>query len=72
MKLYAFQPNGHGQLSFFVMAQSTDEAFEAVDKHIRTEYTRNGVYTFEADGWGTDYYVLTVVDSGIVIENDNS
>jgi len=66
LKLYAFQPQGHGELSFFTIASSEDEARAAVDKHIKDT---DCAWT---NGWGTDYYKLTVVEVGQVIENDNS
>lgn len=72
MKLYAFQPTGHGQLSFFVMAESESEAIEYLNVHINKKYKfNNGSYKYEAEGWGTDDYKLTIMDEGHVIENDN-
>lgn len=65
VKLFAWQPQGHGELSFFVAARGEEEAREAVDKYIANEQYRVG-------GWGTDYYELTVVEVGQVITNDNS
>lgn len=45
MKLYAFQPNGHGQLSFFTMAESEEKAVKNVEALIaKREY--------DHEGWG--------------------
>jgi predicted small metal-binding protein len=70
-KLYAFKPSGHGEYSFFVVANSETEAIEAVTKHIEQNHTTNGTLNYEANGWGTDYYKMTVVEQGQVLENDN-
>ena len=65
-RLYAYQPKGCGQLSFFVTARSEDEARRVVDKHI------SGIKnTYSIDGWGTDYYKLTVMEVGEVVVNYN-
>lgn len=64
MKLYAFQPDGHGEQSFFVMAESEHEAKGFVDAYIEANNP-------DCDRWGTDYYKMTVLDRGEVIENDN-
>jgi hypothetical protein len=71
-KLYAFQPQGHGEYSFFVAANSEAEAIEAVTKLVKEEYTRKeGGLMYEAGGWGTDYYKMTVVEQGQVVINCN-
>lgn len=81
MKLYAWKPRGHGEQSFFVAAESEGEARAAVDEEIQRllnlsscdEDYWGDVYTHaDFNGWGTDYYVLTVVEPGIVLRNDNS
>ena len=79
MKLYAFQPRGHGEFSFFVCAASEEEARQAVDAHIRQRKQQHVLAIercdYESDcraaGWGTDYYELTVFEPGQVAENDN-
>jgi len=63
MKLYAFQPRSYGELSFFVMAESEVEARAAVDNY--------GTEPHEKEGWGTNYYELTVADAGQVLVNSN-
>jgi hypothetical protein len=73
--LYAFQPDGHGQYSFFVAATSEKEARTCVDKYISEHKGKNDDHylgDYEVDGWGTHYYELTVLDVGEVITNDNS
>jgi hypothetical protein len=69
MKLYAFQPSGHGEPSFFVMAEDEAEAVQAVETYIKNEEAKGRVLDY--DQWGTDYYQMTVLDRGEVIENDN-
>ena len=71
MKLYAFQPGGHGEASFFTIAENENEARECVDKYVQENYVNNGELTYMARGWGTDYYIMTVIEQGQVIENDN-
>lgn len=67
-KLYAWQPQEHGAYSFFVMADSEQQAREAVDKYLIDE----NVGDYLQGGWGTDYYELTVVEPLQVIVNDNA
>lgn len=77
MNLYAFQPKGHGSFSFFVMAENEGEARRAVDHYVRESIDKSehdGSYLFtegECEGWGTDYYVMTVAGVGQVISNAN-
>lgn len=72
MKLYAFYPNGHGQFSFFVMADSEENARIKVTEHIKKNHTKDDVINYEAQGWGTDYYKCVVADENTILENDNS
>lgn len=69
MKLYAYQPNGYGQYSFFVMAKDEGEARHSVERYIEETYdsTCNLPYT----GFGTDVYKLTVLTRGEVVANAN-
>lgn len=66
MKLYVWQPNGHGQYSFFVAAESEELARAAVDKMVAQKPN-----AYEYQGWGTEYYTLTVADAGEVVTNEN-
>ena len=79
MKLYAWQPKGHGETSFFVLAENEADALKYVEAEIAKGWhyhpddacdpeARNN---YSAEGWGTDYYELTVADVGRVITNDN-
>jgi hypothetical protein len=66
--LYAWQPKGHGQYSFFVAATSEEEARIAVEKHMaEDEY----IDDYETEGWGTDYYELTILPVGVATSNAN-
>jgi hypothetical protein len=79
LRLYAFQPKGHGQASFFVMAANEEEAIAAIDKFIEEEKAKASddefadvhLDDYDVDGWKTDYYKLTVLERGQVVENDN-
>ncbi len=67
IKLYVWQPDGHGEYSFFVAAKSKEEATAAIERYRGKDNLHN-----KSDGWGTDYYSLTVLEVGQVITNDNS
>jgi hypothetical protein len=69
MKLYAFQPKGYGQYSFFVMAENKTEACRAVERYI--EETYDSTCNLPYAGFGTDAYKLTVLTRGEVIANAN-
>jgi len=71
MKLFAYQPRGHGQYSFFTIAETQEEAFKTIDAHIQRNFVREGQLDYFVEGWGTDYYQLTVSERGHVIINDN-
>lgn len=72
MKLYAWQPVGHGPQSFFVMAETQEDAAKKV---IQKTYELVG----EGDIWGYKYARLffsehwnyTVAEVGEVLTNDN-
>ena len=68
IKLYAWQPDGHGEYSFYVTAYSKEQAIAAVEKHMQDDPWEGN---FLESGWGTDYYQLTVLDVGQVITNAN-
>jgi hypothetical protein len=65
VKLYAWQPEGHGELSFFVCAESQEQALAAVEMSVRS------LRGNECSGWGTDYYQLRIFDPGKVAFNQN-
>jgi len=66
--LFAWQPKGHGEYSFFVMAENEEKARKAVAKFIATLKESDKMYS---DGWETDYYKLTVVGPESVVINCN-
>ena len=68
MNMYAFQPNGHGSYSFFVMAESKDEAIKAVLAHVDKD---DDIGDYETSGFGTDYYACTEFGTGDVAVNAN-
>ena len=70
MKIYCFQPRGHGEQSAFVVAESEVDARRLVREAAVVE-AETGGYSVDLTGFDTDYYRVTVADSGQVIFNDN-
>jgi hypothetical protein len=82
-QLYAFQPDGHGPDSFFVIAESIEYAISRVREHIDLEgyddYHYRGLFRvayFHRPGQGPHHltngsYNLTILNPGEVIDNDN-
>ena len=71
MKLFAFQPQGFGEHSFFVMKETLQEAKDEVEEWAKEEYGSGWKKTTEMYGWGTDYYKATMANEGEIITNDN-
>lgn len=76
MKLFAWQPDGHGSPSWFVLAEDEAEARKAVDADISRRLAlpagnSERITGYECSGWGTDYYTLTVADRECVLCNNN-
>ncbi len=71
MKLYAFQPKGHGQLSFFVMSDSESHAMESVDKQIETLFNDKDITGYEVLGWDTEEYDMFILGADQVAWNYN-
>jgi hypothetical protein len=64
----------HGPYSFFVAAASEEEAKKAVVKYIAEHIGKNdGHYIdeYHTQDYGTDSYILTVLNPGDVITNCN-
>jgi len=73
MNLYYYQPDGHGPVSFFVLAESAEKAAEYVNKYWKPNpgQTRpSDTYSYYADDFVTDDFSVAAV--GEVIENDNA
>ncbi len=66
MKLYAFQPGVHGELSFFTIAETEEEAKKAVKKYVDGKNL-----TLEPEVIYLEDYILTIAEAGEVIENEN-
>ena len=72
LKLYAWQPLGHGQQSMFVMARSEEKALTAVKNKIREEIKENDNFPdYDFSALGVDFYELTIVDENVVLLNEN-
>ena len=72
--LYAWQPKGHGEYSFFVAASSKAEAIKAIEKYIEEHMDKDDDHyldEYNIKGWGTDYYDLTILPIGEAITNSN-
>jgi hypothetical protein len=69
MKMYCFQPGGHGETSAFVLAETEEEARRFVlDAAEKEDIFRRP----DLDGFETDYYEVKIVDKpGEVIWNAN-
>ena len=66
MKLYVFRPDGHGPLTFMVLADSEVEAMNYVYTYIASQED-----LYRDDYFGTDFYACEVYDVGEVAINDN-
>ena len=74
MKLYAWQPKGHGSLSFFVCAENEKDAKDAVYDYVREHMPKSDddfVPDYLSKGVGTDGYLLTVLGPMQVATNHN-
>ena len=74
VSLYAWQPRGHGELSFFVAASTEDEARKAIGKYIEDHLDKDDdhyVSEYNTQGWGTDYYDMEILHIGEVVTNCN-
>ena len=73
MKLFAWQPNGHGEMSMFVMAKDKEAAEKAIQSKIDScKADIDGMdFYLDFSGWKTTYYTLTELEEGEVVLNDN-
>jgi hypothetical protein len=72
MRLYSFKPRGHGEKSFFVVAECEEDARIAIRKRIADLVKQPFGYSQRAaDTFDTDYYKVKCVKFGVVITNDN-
>ena len=74
MKLYFIQPDGHGPTSYFVLANSPQDAAIAINE-ARRQYATNACGGYFQDDWGGDGAIqpadLSVAEVGQVLTNDN-
>ena len=77
MQLYIFSPDGHGEPSFYVMAESEAEARSLIAKRIIDSKARDdwaSKYIGDSMAYrtfATAYYTMTVVDVGVVAISQN-
>lgn len=75
MKLFYLQPDGHGPMSYFVMAETAEEAAKAINAE-RACWAAEGCRGHYSDGWGGVDAVkpsdLAVAAPGEVLTNDNA
>ncbi len=80
MKLYVWQPDYHGPLSFFVMAESEEKAEAEVNKYIHnhrkktinTDKIEQAITPYDYDGLGSEGYSVKIYNENEVVINDNS
>ena len=75
-KLYAFRPRGHGEESFYVMANSEEEARANIEKKIqKLQFEDESSPFYHSDywfaGWGTEYYYMEIYEVGEVAMHEN-
>lgn len=74
MRLFYLQPEGHGPTSYFVMAETAEEAAKAISAE-RARWAAEGCRGHYSDGWGGADAVspseLGVALPGEVLTNDN-
>ena len=70
MKMYIFEPKGT-ENSFVVCAESEEKAREIITDHVNKNYRNTSERKFDADGWGSDYYAMRVLEIGQVGECRN-
>lgn len=69
MKLFAYQPRGHGLPSYFVMAKDREMADALVGQHSKGEINYKAQ---EANGtYVRNYYEITEHDVNDIVVNDN-
>lgn len=70
LTLFAWQPNGHGPRSYFVMAESVSAARAAIERHVIEQHRR---WPESAMEW--DFYFRTEAPKSLpvdeVVSNDN-
>ena len=66
MKLYAYQPRGHGYLSYFIMAKDRETADVLVREESKGEID-DTVY-----GSNELYYAITEHEENEIVINDNA
>lgn len=72
MKLFAFQPNGHGEYSFFIMAENIEIAQNKVDLLCTQEREKRNGYGYEYAYYkGNNYYTIREYDENEIAINDN-
>lgn len=69
MKLFIYKPKSQGESFFSVVEENEKQAFDKVDKYIKSKYPKGG---FESDGWESGYYELETKEIGEVYEQENS
>lgn len=67
MKLYSFCPSGHGELSFYIIAKSKEDAIKRIKAYIKD----NNLDEYDYYGFGTDYYQITVTEPNCVLTSCN-
>jgi hypothetical protein len=72
MQLFYYQPDGHGPVSFYVMAESSEAAAAAVNGYRHKVFANNkypNTYAYGAYDFQPSHFVAA--GPGEVVENDN-
>jgi hypothetical protein len=67
-KLYGFYPDGHGPVSFFVMAEDENEARATITRYTQTQEDYESYYVRD---WPDSYTQVCEVGNGQVLTNHN-
>lgn len=71
MKLFIWEPQGHGQDIVVVVEENLEKAQAAANQFVEDTIARTGV-GYHYNGWGTEHYQLTTMDPGKVMTFENS
>ena len=71
MKMFAWHPKGHGELTFVVMSETKEDAQKAIEEFMAEGLNTKMFTKYSWGGWGTDYYMSEVFGPNEVFTNEN-
>jgi hypothetical protein len=69
LKLFGFQPPGHGQYSFFVMAETKEAAVSYINKYIEDHLNKDDGHflsDYYIQGWPEDYDITEAAEGNVI------